>query len=91
MDSKLCGSTRRCLKRKSPRSPQGASVAARATAWPGQEFSGRVLAILPDVDAQSRTLPVRIEIQNPDRKLAPGMFVSLDLNAAPGEPVLVAQ
>lgn len=66
----------------------GATVTARAIAWPGVEVTGRVLDLLPDVDPQTRTLPVRIELQNSERKLAPGMFVSLDFKAKAGEPQL---
>jgi len=69
--------------------PAGSSVTAHATAWPGRVFSGHVVALLPDVDVQTRTLPVRITIDNPDRKLAPGMFVSLEFSAAPTKPELV--
>jgi membrane fusion protein, copper/silver efflux system len=68
--------------------PQG-TVTARATAWPGMEFAGRVVALLPDVDVQTRTLPVRVSIDNRDGKLAPGMFVSLDLVPAAALPQLV--
>jgi Cu(I)/Ag(I) efflux system membrane fusion protein len=67
----------------------GSSVTARASAWPGKEFKGRILALLPDIDAQSRTMPIRIGIENPQAQLAPGMFVSLTLDAAPGAPQLV--
>ena len=61
----------------------------RATAWPGEEFRGRVVAIIPDVDAATRTLPVRAEIDNPRLRLAPGMFVSLSLAAPATTPQLV--
>jgi Cu(I)/Ag(I) efflux system membrane fusion protein len=67
----------------------GSTVTARATAWPGESIKGRVIGLLPDVDPQTRTLPVRIELNNPDRKLAPGMFVTLEFTAAAGEPQLV--
>jgi membrane fusion protein, copper/silver efflux system len=67
----------------------GSSVTARATAWPGKEFKGRILALLPDIDAQTRTMPIRIGIENPHSLLAPGMFVSLTLDAAAGAPQLV--
>lgn len=69
--------------------PPGSSVTARATAWPGVTFSGRVVALLPDVDVQTRTLAVRIVIDNPERKLAPGMFVSLEFSGMPEKPQLV--
>jgi Cu(I)/Ag(I) efflux system membrane fusion protein len=64
-------------------------VTARATAWPGATFAGVVVALLPDVDLQTRTLSVRIRIENPERKLAPGMFVSLEFSGMPGQPQLV--
>ena len=68
--------------------PTGASVSARATAWPGETFDGRVQAVLPDVDAGTRTLTVRIGVDNHEGKLSPGMFVSLDIRASRGEQQL---
>jgi len=56
----------------------GASVTVNAAARAGERFEGRVIAILPDLDAATRTLPVRIEIDNPRQQLVPGMFVSLE-------------
>ncbi|MEX2150135.1 MAG: efflux RND transporter periplasmic adaptor subunit [Steroidobacteraceae bacterium] len=67
----------------------GASVEAQATAWPGMAFHGRVASLLPEVDPETRTLPVRIVIENPGQKLVPGMFVTLDFIGDPGEPQLV--
>lgn len=69
--------------------PPGSSVAARATAWPGITFAGRVAALLPEVDPQTRTLAVRIVIENPQLKLAPGMFVSLEFTGKATEEQLV--
>jgi Cu(I)/Ag(I) efflux system membrane fusion protein len=68
--------------------PMGAAVEARASAWPGVVFTGRVLALLPEVDPQSRTLSVRIAIDNLDAKLSPGMYVSLEFVGQAGEPQL---
>lgn len=59
--------------------PIGSSVDVHTAAWAGESFKGRVVALLPEVDPQTRTLTVRIAIDNADRKLAPGMFVSLEL------------
>ena len=69
--------------------PVGSKVTARATAWPGATFTGSVLALLPEVDPQTRTLPIRIAMDNPGSKLAPGMFVSLDFEGQSQEPQLV--
>jgi len=62
----------------------GSAVTARATAWPGAQFKGRVAALLPEVDQQTRTLPVRVVVENTETKLAPGMFMSLEF-AGQGE------
>ncbi|MGH8179330.1 MAG: efflux RND transporter periplasmic adaptor subunit, partial [Steroidobacter sp.] len=69
--------------------PEGSQATARATAWPGSEFRGRVIALLPDVDPQTRTLAVRVALENPHQKLVPGMFVSLTLAGAETQPQLV--
>jgi Cu(I)/Ag(I) efflux system membrane fusion protein len=57
--------------------PVGAEVTARAAALPDTELHGKVAAILPQVDAATRTIRARIELANPGGRLAPGMFVSL--------------
>jgi membrane fusion protein, copper/silver efflux system len=69
--------------------PIGAAVAARATAWPGETFAGRIETLVPQVDAVTRTFTVRASLDNPRRKLVPGMFVSLDINQAKGESHLI--
>jgi len=67
----------------------GSTVSATATAWPGVTFDGRVIALLPEVDAQTRTLAARVELRNADTRLAPGMFVSLRFSTPNREPQLV--
>jgi Cu(I)/Ag(I) efflux system membrane fusion protein len=69
--------------------PTGATVEARATSWPDSTFTGRVAALLPDVDVNTRTMSVRVAIDNPDLRLAPGMFVSLEFAGEAGAPQLV--
>ena len=61
---------------------------ATATAWPGSAFDGKVISLLPEVDAQTRTLTARVQLKNTDRRLAPGMFVSLQFTSATNEPQL---
>jgi Cu(I)/Ag(I) efflux system membrane fusion protein len=68
---------------------QGLPVQARAAAWPDVTFKGEVISLLPDVDAQTRTLTARVAIANRDKKLAPGMYVSLRFEPSQGEPQLV--
>jgi Cu(I)/Ag(I) efflux system membrane fusion protein len=67
----------------------GSEVWATATAWPGVAFKGNVIALLPQVDADTRTSTARIVLDNKDGKLSPGMFVSLDLLAPETQAQLV--
>jgi Cu(I)/Ag(I) efflux system membrane fusion protein len=69
--------------------PLDATVEAHPTAWPGTTFKGRVIALLPQVDPQTRTLTVRIGLDNPDSRLSPGMWVALDFTGPASEPQLV--
>lgn len=55
----------------------GARVVATSPAAPGESFSGRVQALLPEVDAATRTRKARLELANPGARLVPGMFVQL--------------
>ena len=67
----------------------GTSVTVTADALPGQEFHGRVEALLPDVDNVTRTQRARIVLANPDGRLSPGMFVVVQLRPADGEALPV--
>jgi len=69
--------------------PMGSTVQAHATAWPGREFKGRVIALLPQVDPQTRTFTVRVALDNPDFRLSPGMWVTLDFTGPALPPQLV--
>jgi Cu(I)/Ag(I) efflux system membrane fusion protein len=57
----------------------GASARAEFAAFPGQIFSGRVTAVLPTAQADSRTLTVRVELANRDGRLKPGMFAAVHI------------
>lgn len=55
----------------------GAKVQAISPAVPGTKFDGKVQAILPEVNATTRTLKARLELANPNSALVPGMFVQM--------------
>jgi membrane fusion protein, heavy metal efflux system len=42
-------------------------------ALPGADYSGRIALVGSQVDTSSRTIPIRIEVANPDGALRPGM------------------
>jgi len=54
----------------------GQSAIAIANAFPDREFRGHVASLEGAMQAATRTLPVRIELPNPDLLLRPGMFVN---------------
>lgn len=67
----------------------GQSASATLPAFPGETFMGRVIAILPTTQIDSRTLTVRIELVNRTGRLRPGMFAGVSLSGDRGEALLV--
>ncbi len=52
----------------------GQPVTVTLAAYPGETFSGRLSAILPEATAESRTLTARVELPNRGGRLRPGMY-----------------
>jgi len=48
-------------------------------AWPGEVFHGRIAEIAPTVDPISRTMEIRVRVNNPGDKLRAGMFANVRL------------
>lgn len=68
----------------------GAKVQARSPAVPGVGFDGKVQALLPEVNPATRTLKARMELANPQGRLVPGMFVSMNfMDVRPEKALLV--
>lgn len=67
----------------------GQPVSATLTAFPGEVFAGRIIAILPSAQIESRTVTARAELGNPRLKLRPGMFAQVSLAPARRETLLV--
>jgi RND family efflux transporter MFP subunit len=55
----------------------GQSCRISLDAWPGEYFRGSVSEISPVVDAASRTMEVRVNVDNPGSKLKAGMFAKV--------------
>jgi len=66
----------------------GQAVEARLPAFPGATLSGKVNAILPETNPDSRTLRVRVELPNPDGSLRPGLTAQVRLNRTAEQSVL---
>jgi RND family efflux transporter MFP subunit len=58
-------------------------------AYPGRKFSGRIDQILPEVDAATRTVRVRLVMSNPGVVLKPGMYVNVDIAAPLGRQLVI--
>jgi Cu(I)/Ag(I) efflux system membrane fusion protein len=68
---------------------RGTAVEASSPAFPGQKFAGKVEALLPQVNAATRTLTARIALSNPGARLLPGMFATIRMMPAAGKDVLL--
>lgn len=58
-------------------------------AYPGRTFRGRVQQILPQVDAATRTVRVRLVFENPGLLLKPGMYVNVVLGVPLGTQLVI--
>ena len=67
----------------------GEPATAVLAAYPGESFAGRVTAILPQAQPDSRTLTARIELANPSGRLRPGMFASVQFGGMAQPALLV--
>ena len=58
-------------------------------AYPGRVFNGRVDYVLPQLDMNTRTLPVRLVFANPGLKLRPGMYVNVRAKLPMGRQLVI--
>ncbi len=66
----------------------GQKAKIKINAYPGEIFEGRIAYVYPTLKAETRTVPVRIELANPKGKLKPAMFADVDIPAGGAAPVL---
>jgi Cu(I)/Ag(I) efflux system membrane fusion protein/cobalt-zinc-cadmium efflux system membrane fusion protein len=67
----------------------GDAAAITVDAYPQKTFSGRVEQVLPQVDMTTRTVQVRLSIENSGLLLKPGMFVNVDLKSSLGRRLVI--
>lgn len=67
----------------------GAPARVTLAAFPGQVFSGRVTYVGRQVEAESRTIPVRVELANPRELLRPGMSANAFLQVSTADQNVV--
>ena len=57
----------------------GQAVSVSADSQPGAKFRGAILAVDAKVDDSTRNVQLRAGVSNPERKLLPGMFVTVQV------------
>ncbi len=67
----------------------GDPAEVRVDAYPGVVFRGAVDYLLPQFDAATRTLPVRLALPNPRLELRPGMYVDVRLRLPLGRQLVI--
>jgi membrane fusion protein (multidrug efflux system) len=58
----------------------GMKVEIRVDALAGERIEGEIVRLAPQVDPQTRSLDVEVEVANPERRLRPGMPARLELS-----------
>jgi Cu(I)/Ag(I) efflux system membrane fusion protein len=66
----------------------GQPATVKARSFPGREFSGKVEVIYPEINKETRTARIRVELSNPDLVLLHDMYVDAQIDTGSGEPVL---
>jgi len=56
---------------------------------PGTRIKGKVDSIYPFLDEQTRTLKLRIKLENPQLLIRPGMFADVEIQSPQGEMLVV--
>jgi Cu(I)/Ag(I) efflux system membrane fusion protein len=66
----------------------GQVAEVRPRGLPGRAFTGRIELIYPQLNMETRTARVRIELPNPDGVLLPGMYAEVEIAAKGGGPAI---
>lgn len=70
---------------------EGIPVEIESIAFPGEIFRGKITSITPVLDPMTRSVQARAEVNNPDNKLKPEMFVNVKINVDLGEKLAVSE
>ena len=82
--------TVQAFERDAVRIKVGAAVRTTFAALPGRTFSGKVALIGKEVNSQSRTISVRVEVANREGLLRPGMSATAWITPGLGAPTIMA-
>ncbi|MEP6841603.1 MAG: efflux RND transporter periplasmic adaptor subunit, partial [Bradyrhizobium sp.] len=66
----------------------GQPATVKAKAFPGRAFSGKVEVVYPEINKETRTARIRVELPNPDLLLIHDMYVDAEIDTGNPEPAL---
>jgi membrane fusion protein, multidrug efflux system len=66
----------------------GQTVTVTTDAFPGRAFHGKITAVNPKVDTETRNVQVEATVANPKHELLPGMYASVTVEAGAVEQYL---
>jgi membrane fusion protein, copper/silver efflux system len=66
----------------------GQGVTVKARSFPGREFAGTIAVIYPQINRDTRTARVRVELANADLVLLPDMYVDAEIHVGKAGAVL---
>lgn len=72
-------------EQQAARGKLGMTVLARVAAYPDREFTGKITAVNPSVDPNSRVFILEAKFDNPKGELRPGMFATARVLLPGGE------
>jgi len=58
----------------------GQSITVTTDAFKNASFIGKITAVSPKVDTNTRNLQIEAQIDNPDKKVLPGMFANVNID-----------
>jgi membrane fusion protein (multidrug efflux system) len=67
---------------------EGMQVDFAVSAYPGETFTGVIRRIAQSLEMKTRTMPVELDVDNADRRLAPGMFPEVQWEIHRAHPTL---
>ena len=67
----------------------GQEAQVRLSYQPGRQWKGEVEFVYPNLNADTRTLSVRLRFDNKDESLKPNMFASVSIFAGPKENIII--
>lgn len=76
------------FERDIPRIDEGLDVTMTVPALAGRQWQGKLDYVYPTLDSKTRTLRARLRFDNPEGRLKPGMYASVQIMAKPQRAVV---